>query len=61
MDSQHPQKIELIGDYLAFVWSDGNESMIDASTLRENSQAEQVGNGYLWKDSRWIMAGFQFR
>ena len=44
MDSQHPQKIELIGDYLAFVWSDGNESMIHASTLRENSpSAEQVG------------------
>ena len=53
MDSQHPQKIELIGDYLAFVWSDGNESMIHASTYE---RAHQVLN----KLGKWIsLEGFE--
>lgn len=39
-----PEKIELVGDFLALRWTDGKEVFLDSSTLRTNSpSAEQSG------------------
>ena len=39
-----PEKIELVGDFLALGWTDGKEVFLDSSTLRTNSpSAEQSG------------------
>lgn len=39
-----PEKIELVGDFLALRWTEGKEVFLDSSTLRTNSpSAEQSG------------------
>jgi DUF971 family protein len=39
-----PEKIELVGNFLALRWTDGKEVFLDSSTLRTNSpSAEQSG------------------
>ena len=39
-----PEKIEVVGDFLALCWNDGKELIIDSHTLRANSpSAEQTG------------------
>ena len=39
-----PEKIEVVGDFLALCWNDGKELIIDSPTLRANSpSAEQTG------------------
>ena len=39
-----PEKIELVGDFLALRWTDGKEVFLDSSTLRTNSpSAENKG------------------
>ena len=39
-----PEKIEIIGDFLALRWKDGKESIFDSPILRANSpSAEQTG------------------
>ena len=39
-----PEKIEIVGTFLAIRWQDGEELFLDASTLRANSpSAEHAG------------------
>jgi len=39
-----PEKVEIVGDFLAIRWSDGKESFLDSHTLRAHSpSAEQSG------------------
>ena len=39
-----PQKIEIVGDFLAMNWGGSEEIVLDSSTLRKNSpSAEQAG------------------
>jgi len=41
---ESPEKIEIIGQFLAIRWKDGSEFFMNASTLRANSpSAEQAG------------------
>lgn len=44
-----PNRIEIIGEFLAIQWSNGEESFLDAKTLRENSpSAENKGESDLF-------------
>jgi len=39
-----PKKVEIVGDFLALLWPDSEEIIIDSQTLRKNSpSAEQSG------------------
>ena len=39
-----PLKIEIVGDFLALLWTESEESILDSQTLRKNSpSAEQSG------------------
>lgn len=41
---ESPEKVEIIGEFLALRWRDGKELFIDSPTLRANSpSAEQAG------------------
>ena len=46
-----PEKIEIIGEFLALRWRNGKELFIDSPTLRANSPSEQAGERIFCKIS----------
>jgi DUF971 family protein len=38
-----PQKIEIVGDFLALIWHDNEEIILDSQTLRKNSPSAEQG------------------
>ena len=57
-----PEKIEIIGDFLALRWKDGRELIFDSPTLRANSpSAEQAGESDIFGEVSGGSAQQEFR